>query len=367
MKNSMENANKITLNLIQKELNISVCKPVFLKMIFPESLQKDDSEALLDFIFNADSSYQSSRTSFFNGNIYKKGSTYSRAHQTELHFIAKQLNTTSVFKEMVDLLSNNFSISMKHKVFTLLLLDENIYPHKFKNTVDAYRNTNEPYKLLALMILWSIYGEWITLLSLEFRNNTTLEEVHTDSTLRYFKSMLAQAEHIESIDFAFQSGALWLTHAARTNQLIELIRHDVHIHVIIAAYDPSEHISQHMHHSESFFAAVQTMWNIFALKYPAHVKVRVSPTPLMHNYYCFHMDNPSQNIMRLNFYTHHNAYIDKNPTLFYDVSSEFYNLFNDEFSYLWSISKDIGEFIDDNHFNNIPSEQEDTAGRQMTK
>lgn len=348
MKNSIENANQITLNLIQKELHASVSKPDFLKMIFPGSLRNGDSNALLDFIFDSDSSYQASRTSFFNGNIYKKGATYSRAHQSELNFIAKQINTASVFEEMADLLSNNFNISMQHQIFSLLSLDDKLYPDKFRNALAAYQSTNEPHKLLALMILWSIYGEWITLLSLGFHSvQIQKEQLHSDSTLDYFNYMLAQVDHVKSIDMAFQSGAMWLTNAARTNRLIEFIRHDVQINLIIAEYDPIERVSQNTFSSGCILSAIHTMWHVFALKYPTHVKIRICPLPLMHNFFCFHMEDPSKNIMRTKSYVYHNTYVEKNPTHFYDISSEFYTLFENEFHYLWSISKDISAFIKD--------------------
>ena len=343
MKNDIENANKITLNKIQNALNITVRKTAFLKMIFPESLKNNAPDGVLDFIFEADSSYQSSRTSFFNGNIYKKGLVYSRAHQSELNYIAAQLNSSDTFNEMTDLISKNFNISMKHEVFLLLSLDSEKYPRNVKDIINIYQNENKPCELLALMILWSIFGEWITLISFDKEKNKKNSATgdHTDNTLTYFHKTISQSKEIESIDCAFQSGALWLTDAARTYLLTELINSKVKINVLIASFDPTEHIENNVRYTKEFFHTLHAMWNIFGKKYPKYVEIRVSPVPLIHNYYCFNMKDNLKNTMRLNFYTRHNPYIDKNPVYYYDVSSEYYKLFKDEFSYLWDISDNI--------------------------
>lgn len=350
MRNDIKNANQITLNMIQKELNASIQKTIFLKMIFPESLRKEDSSGLLNFIFDSDSSYQSSRASFFNGNIYKKGSAYySRAHQTELNYMIVQFHLFPVFNEMTKLIKKNFILSIEHKVFSLLSIDEEKYPQNLKNIITVYQNSNEPYKLLTLMVLWSIFGEWITQLSLESVQSSTLnqENKYTDNTLKFFNEILKSTNQIKSIDFAFQSGALWMTDAARVNLLIELINKHISINVILASSDPLENVSEDIRYSQSFFNTIHAMWNIFSKKYPDYIKVKVSPIPLMHNYYCCNMNDSSKNKMRLNFYTCHNPYIDQNPVCYYDNASKYYTLFKNEFEYLWSISNDIQKHIND--------------------
>lgn len=342
MKNNIKDANKITLNCIQRELKINVKKSDFLKMIFPESIKNADYDSLLDFMFSSDSSYQSSRTSFFNGNIYKKNSTYSRAHQSELNFIAKQLNTTSSFNDMIQLISKNFNIPINHNVFSLIKLDEEIYPSEFKLALNSCKSKNEPHKLLMLMILWSVYGEWITLISLN-ENNLYLcdNKKYNDDTLKYFRQFTAGMNKIKSIDFAFQSGAQWITNTSRAEMLANLINNKIKLNIIIADNSPAKNISNHIHHSEKFFSSVNKMWSIFQNQYPEYVNIKVSSVPLMHNYYCFNMKEYSESNMRINFYTYHNAHIDKNYIQIFTPESKYYILFKDEFNYLWNKARNI--------------------------
>ena len=132
MKLDIDKANRITLNLLKDTLQIQSSHTDFLKMLFPDSLQYHDEQSLLDFLFDADTTYQNKRSIFINGNITKKkNSAYSRAHQMELSFIAKQLNYTSCFKEMVQLLTHSFPELVTSTLTALIDKDIENYPSDF--------------------------------------------------------------------------------------------------------------------------------------------------------------------------------------------------------------------------------------------
>lgn len=147
--------NKITLNEIKQKLNCTMKQPEFLRMIFPEILRQNDNK-ILDFIFESDCCWQSKRTRFFNGNIYDNTEKCRRANQSELNFLTYQFNNTSAFDDMIELISKNFDISLTHNVFELIDIDMDIYPQNLKETIKSCQQENNPSRLLALMILWSV-------------------------------------------------------------------------------------------------------------------------------------------------------------------------------------------------------------------
>ncbi len=346
MKSNIANCNQITLDAIQKALHCTVSKPQFLKMVFPACLQEQDTEALLGFLFDADSSYQSSRTIFFHGNRYKKGSTYSRAHQAELHYLAQQFQHTAAFQEMTALLTQHFRLSPDHAVFDLLKLDAERFPTAFQEMLKTAKFQQDASLLLALLILWSVFGDWVTMLSLPISNS----QPHTvqsppDKTLRFLTAMLETQPDITSIAFAFQSGAAWLTNTVRTEFLVKLIQRGIHLQILLAAADPTAIISGDLRHSEAYFHSVHHMWHAFAAAHAGQVSVRVSPVPLMHNYCCVETAEVENSQARVIFYTYHNPYIDQNEAHSYPYDTEQYRLFREEFLFLWERSEGITDFI----------------------
>ena len=160
MKLDIDKANRFTLNLLKDTLQIQSSHTDFLKMLFPDSLQYHDEQSLLDFLFDADTTYQNKRSIFINGNITKKkNSTYSRAHQMELSFIAKQQNYTSCFKEMVQLLTCSFPELVTSTLTALIDKDIEKYPSDFYTALIHCIEKDEQHKLLALLVMWSVFGE----------------------------------------------------------------------------------------------------------------------------------------------------------------------------------------------------------------
>lgn len=114
-------------------------------MLFPESLQYYDERSLLSFIFDSDAAYQNKRSIFMNGNIIKKNTSYSRAHQAELSFIAKQLKHTSCFEDMLQLLSHSFSELNLNRLDKIVDIDADNFPSDFQAALITCKKKNEHY------------------------------------------------------------------------------------------------------------------------------------------------------------------------------------------------------------------------------
>lgn len=352
MRLDIDKANRITLNLLKDTLEIHTSHTDFLKMLFPESLQYKDEQSLLGFIFDADTTYQNKRSIFINGNINKKkDSTYSRAHQAELSFIAKQMNCSHCFEDMMQLLSRSFADLATNKLILLVNTDADNYPSDFYTALIHCIENNEQYKLLALLVLWSVFGEWISMCYNDSSIVTQTQDsaISSSRLIDFFNANCTSISKIESVDFAFLAGSEWLTDIDRIDLLTRLIEHGVHLNVIITEPQQAEYISCHMRHNDRFYVSFQKnveIWLMFQLKYPDSVHIKVSRLPLMHNFYAFNRKDASMNSMRVNFYTYNNSYMEKNLTEILHSNSPYYQLFKQEFSYLWSISQDITEFTD---------------------
>lgn len=356
MKNSLDNANKLTLNVIQKSLNIHyLSKPAFLRMIFPDSLCRNDSTGCLDFIFNSDSSYQNSRSTFMTGNItkHKKTSTYSRAHQTELNYIAKQFNTVLCFDDMTELLKNNFKSLHIESLISLSKIDYSLYPCEFSTSVNNAVQNGDTYTLLALLILWSVFGERITLIHM--LNTSDIKDIKEDyfiispyeNIIKYFNENMQNIHQIESVEFCFIAGSRWLMDDERIEIMQNLLKNRIKMRVLICQPDVAAYFTEHMKNPNKIYVSFDnsiSMWNDFNQKNSDLVEVKVSPLPPMRNYCSFNMKNGGSSLI-FALYTYGNPYFNKNFFNHLRSDSHYFAAIKNEFDYLWNISKDISMFL----------------------
>ena len=340
---------------IQQKLNCKMKKPEFLRMIFPEILRQNDNESLLDFIFESDSSYQSKRTYFFKGNMYDSDDTENcrRANQSELNFLTKQFNNTSAFEDMAELISKNFNVSLNHQVFDLINIDMDIYPQDLKEAFRRCQNENNPDKLLALMILWSVYGDWITGISVCYNKNSDIKHDNKFSAyqniLDYFHENIKNINEVKEVEMTFSNGFRWFNDNERFDIINYLLKNKVKLKIIIADNEISESFWYRMKRRDKVYLSslmpAHIMWNNLRKKNPDLISLKICPIPILKNYYSFNTNNKSDSSVNVIFYTCGNDYFDKNYFQTFPVSSPFYSLFKNEFNYLWSISKNIEEII----------------------
>lgn len=184
--------------------------------------------------------------------------------------------------------------------------------------------------------LWDISADINTILSNKAAKNYDLVD--------FFNSNLSNITELESIDIACHAGSEWLTDMRRIDLLNRLIENKVHINVIITEPQQAEIIASHMRHNECIYVSFSEnmkYWMCFQQKHSDFVRVKVSQLPMMHNYYAFNRTNPLQDCMRINFYTYNNPYMGNNIIHILRPHSPQFQLFKQEFSYLWSISEEL--------------------------
>lgn len=184
--------------------------------------------------------------------------------------------------------------------------------------------------------LWDISADINTILSNKATENYDLVD--------FFNSNFFNTTELESVDIACHAGSEWLTDMKRVDLLNRLIENKIHINVIITEPQQAEIIASHMRHDDCIYVSFSEnmeYWISFQQKHSDFVRVKVSPLPMMHNYYAFNRTNPLQDCMRINFYTYDNPYMEKNIIHIFRPHSPQFHLFKQEFSYLWNISEDL--------------------------
>ena len=341
---SIEKANRLTLNMIQESLMIKNNKTAFLKMIFPVTLRQGEKNSLLEFIFNPDPSFQNMRSIFVNGNIIrnKQKNTYSRASQEVLNFISENMNSNSCLNDMKELLSKNFPYLKDETIERLQATDNDVYPENFKKILN---NAVDCYQKLSCLVLWAVFGERINCINFSSDSGGKIMKAPNiyryGDLIEYFNSNMQFIEEVESVEFAFLSGIRWLTDDERVDIIRKLINHNIKINVIIADSDISGQIINGMKNPDRSYIEPPVsirMWRAFCTKNSNLVKLKISPLPILHSYYSFNMKNNKSSVFYI-LYTYGNIGFRKRLTQTLDSSSEFYRNLKDEFKYLWKISK----------------------------
>ena len=347
----LSQVNTVTLSRIKEIISPVVRKPAYLMQIFPPELKDTAPDGLLDFIYCTDPSLRNARTSFLNGNVIRyQGKGFSRAHQAELTLIARVMNDPAAVSGWEEFLRAGFPVIDAQALRTLAADDQKLYPAAFSGLLpDA-----APHRLLLLLILWSVFGERISMVSGIFavsppepvRQTYTpspapasgIREYESHSTLRMFEQILGSGVEITSVDFTFHSGGMWLVDVIRLDQLLTLLKRRCQLRILVDDEAASEPLSLHMRHRDQLISQqteIVRNWKTFEERHQDLVQIKVSKIPILRNYINFHMREPEQSCMRVVFYTYGNPYLHTNYMLFPKYGSAEYMLFQNEFQYLW--------------------------------
>lgn len=356
MRLDIDKANRITLNLLKDTLEIHTSKTNFLRLLFPETLRLHDEKSVLSFVFDDDCAFQNTRSIFLNGNIIKKkGSTYSRAHQAALDYIARQITTGTVFQEMNELVCYNFTQSQTCKLLSLIEIDRILYPSEFYDILQSSAKTDS-HLLLIWLVMWSIFGERITLLSpYHYVDNhhtnvifkTEVPSLH-NAVEQFIRKKLKECGIITEVNLAFNHGVRWLTHHDRTQLLRQIIERANCVNILMSEYQIAEEFTKHQRKPGTYYISSyvppQKMWQEFIRESPGKITLKLSPIPVLRQYISFHFEDEMDSALYVGFYTYGGSGFDNNPFQMLSYNENYYNVYEKEFSYLWSISQDITDF-----------------------
>ena len=153
---------------------------------------------------------------------------------------------------------------------------------------------------------------------------------------------------IAEIDFMFCKGTEWLRNDHRILLLDELREKNIPCRMIINSdLEVMEEMIKHMGHLDrAYTTAFQSIqnWYQYQKKYPSF-RIKISPLPLLHCYYHIKTEHAKNDMIRLHYYIYKNAYARENYAQLFNAASPYYQLYTEEFEYLWELSSDIEEYF----------------------
>ncbi|MBO5164574.1 MAG: hypothetical protein J6B75_09095 [Ruminococcus sp.] len=144
------------------------------------------------------------------------------------------------------------------------------------------------------------------------------------------------------IDLAFHAGAEWLMVDTKLAVISKIIDRHIPCRVLINDEESVQNVIPHMRsENKAYVGLTQNIrqWSNFQKQYPDIIQVKVSHIPLLHAYY--HVQTENDPSVRLAYYSYDNATMHKNFIHIFERGSAYYDLYTNEFEYLWKRADDI--------------------------
>ncbi len=166
---------------------------------------------------------------------------------------------------------------------------------------------------------------------------------------QFFNKNINCEEHLElkCVDIACHGGGAWQDPNRRKGLLDEINRRKIPLRILINTTDAAERVTKHMRDADGGyvkFSDIEQKWKQLCEKND-NLEVKRCPIPLMHAYHRFGFYDKAISSdfgrMHVKYYTYKNT--DYNNTFEHEISiySKYYDLYKDEFEYLWEISEKL--------------------------
>lgn len=160
---------------------------------------------------------------------------------------------------------------------------------------------------------------------------------HLDDLEDFFRPHMQHLPEIAGVDFAFHAGSVWHQDIERLEILDALSKAGVRVRVLVNTPETATLMGKHMRHKMKDYLPFEkaiALWRQRAEDYP-NLEIRITATPLLRICYAIHMKDATKSAMRVKFYTHGNPKIDANFSQIFTADMPHYQLFRDEFDFLW--------------------------------
>ncbi len=252
---------------------------------------------------------------------------------TELH------EESSVFKQYV-LLENFYGCETLHKHILQLLSQKQFYtalawmtiiaifpiPHKTSEKMPDYTN----------LLLRNIFGE-----KTHKHSNQNGYSLH-DAVEQFIIQKLNCTDSLLKVDLAFNHGLRWLLNNERNQLLLKMLARSERINILMPEYQIAEAFTSHIRKSDSYyvssFVSPQKFWEDFVEKNSEKISLRISPLPILRQYIAFEFENQDNSAVYVGFYTYGGNDFNKSQFLIMNREDAFYEMYRNEYHYLWNIS-----------------------------
>ena len=186
---------------------------------------------------------------------------------------------------------------------------------------------------------------------LNFEKIHKIDSVSNENSIssveEFFKNHLhdnISLEDIHSVDMNFHSGMSWLLPGGLHNKLIQALSEGIPFRIIVNTPESIGPIASHMRTETATYLSFSQCiekWGNLQSRYP-NLAVKVSSTPFIHNYHSINFMQPEErSYVYVMTYTYSNGDLSKNPVIALDSTSENYQLYRNEFEYLWNTGESL--------------------------
>lgn len=150
---------------------------------------------------------------------------------------------------------------------------------------------------------------------------------------------------INEVNLAFNHGLRWLTNSERAHLLLKIIEHANHVNILITEYPISEEFTKHIRKPDiyyiSSYLSPQKMWSDFYKEHSNKITLKISSIPALRQYVEFNFEEKALSGLYVGFYTYGGFPFDKSHFLILPYGANYYDLYQNEFHYLWNKAKNI--------------------------
>ena len=169
------------------------------------------------------------------------------------------------------------------------------------------------------------------------------------NTVDFFRSNLNTKGHlsVKSIDMAFHAGAAWLRPGHQKDILDTILERKIPTRVLVNTPEAAESIAKHMRDEYALyfpFEQVVKLWGKYAADYSDFLQVRVCEVPLLRVYHNIKFRESKENTfdrMHLKYYIYQNTNLENSFEHELSSFSKYYELYQNEFEFLWNASKPL--------------------------
>ena len=146
----------------------------------------------------------------------------------------------------------------------------------------------------------------------------------------------------KGIDLAFYAGAEWLMIDTKLSIISKIIERNIPCRILINDEKSVQNVITLMRSADKAYVGLTQnikQWKEFQKQCHGFIQIKVSHIPLLHAFY--HIKSEENSSVRLEYYSYDNAITDKNFAQVFEHESTYYNLYVNEFEYLWERASDI--------------------------
>lgn len=156
-------------------------------------------------------------------------------------------------------------------------------------------------------------------------------------TIGFFWEMIQKYGDEACVDIAFHSGTEWRQTANKVNILNYILEHGIKLRIMANrsndVYTMTRSMTQPLKKYRSYDESLSD-WYELACLYPESVELKVPKVPLLHRIYLIRGN--TSGAVNIKYYTYGNYTPDKDVRLVFEEGSPEYELYCEEYKYLWN-------------------------------